>query len=162
MKTEIISGGILVLLGFFFAVGWDLWKEARETSDRDEAYIRVITADLSTNHAHIDFALNLLNTELEALGAHKSVVQPLPILNETFWDVIKINPPKDLIKSGKLEKLTKIMGITRIVNEEVRSRENYRLTNGAMSNFFERMKAYDDLLIEQLGILNQQIGEYDK
>ena len=61
MKTELISGGILVLVGFAFAAGWDLWKEAKETSDRDEAYIRVITSDLSTNRTHIDLVVKLLN-----------------------------------------------------------------------------------------------------
>lgn len=159
-RTELVTGGILVVVGFVPAIGWDAWKDVRETARRDQALNGVVASDLKINKTHVEFSLKLLNEELGALEKGMSVVQPLPMLQDSFWDVVKLNPPTDLVTSGKLEKLNKLMSVTSVVNDQVRSREAYRLQSIAMSNFHERMKLYDQLLIEQLDILKRQISEY--
>jgi hypothetical protein len=159
-RTDLITGGILVIVGFALAIGWEAWKDARETAQRDKALNDVIASDLAINKTHLEFSLKLLNQELEVLPKGLSVVQPLPVLQDSFWDIVKLNPPTDLLTSGKLEKLNKLMAVTSVINDQVKSRETYRLQNGAMSNFSDRMRMYDQLLVEQLGILQRQIDEY--
>jgi hypothetical protein len=161
-RKDLLTGGILVLVGFALAVGWEVWKDDREVGRRDKALNAVVTSDLKINKTQVEFSLKLLSEELAALAEDRSVVQPLPVLQDRFWDVVKLNPPTDLIMNGKLEKLNKLMSVTSIVNEQVRSRENYRLHNGAMTNFRERMRKYDELLIRQLIILKVQIDEFEK
>lgn len=152
-RKELITGGILVLVGFLLAVGWETWKDEREVARRDKALNELVTSDLKINKTHVEFSLKLLNEELAVLAKDMSVVQPLPVLQDSFWDVVKLNPPTDLIMSGKLVKLNKLMSVTSVINEQVRSRESYRLHNGAMTNFQQRMRKYDELLIAQLNIL---------
>jgi len=43
------------------------------------------------------------------------------------------------------------------LNETMRSKENYRIHNGAMNNYDSHMKAYADLLVEQHRQLLQAI-----
>jgi hypothetical protein len=160
--TELVTGGLLVIIGFVLAIAWDGWKDHRETTEQNKALNRVVASDLSVNKTHVEFVLKFLNAELEALKEGKSVVQPLPLLQDSFWEIVKLHPPSDLIESGRFEKLNKLMSVTSVVNDQIRSRENYRLQNGAMSNFAERMNMYDRLLIEQIQILKTQIDEYEK
>ena len=63
--------------------------------------------------------------------------------------MIKINFPERLIKEKEL--LVKIRSLTQLIdhtNESIRSRENYRINNGAMNNYESRLQKYDNTILE--------------
>ncbi len=92
---------------------------------------------------------SLLEEELKALRDGKHVIKPIPILINSSWDLIKINFPKKISNDSKLlVEIRSIMITICSVNETIRSREMYRQNNGAMSNFNNRMKIYDDILLQ--------------
>ena len=71
------------------------------------------------------------------------------MLQNSTWDVIKINFPERLIKEKEL--LVKIRSLTQLIdhtNESIRSRENYRINNGAMNNYESRLQKYDNTILE--------------
>jgi hypothetical protein len=62
----------------------------------------------------------------------------------------------------RLAWLRNLVFLAEQVNEEVYSRENYRIHNGAMSNYDARMRIYDESLVRGLRALEEEITAYEK
>jgi len=96
------------------------------------------------------------------LPERQFVVQPLHVLKTGFWDVAKINLPKLLLQDARLLKLRNLASLAESCNEQIRSRENYRIHNGAMTNLTHNMRLYDEPLVQQLVALKAAIQEYEE
>ena len=142
-------------------MGWDVWKGRRETAARDTAIANAIASDIEANKARIQNNLRIVNAELAILAQDKSVIEPLILMNVGFWDIAKINPPQELFTSGKLAKLSALIAATETVNEQVRSRESYKLHNGAMDNFSRRVQIYDEMLVRSTTRMSEMIAAYE-
>ena len=130
-----MGGVIATTIGSLLMVGWDILKFRRESRWRDETICGAIREELLANLDILRANQRLFEQKLAVLDQRMLVVTPLSLLQTGFWDLAKVNLPQRLIRDGDM--LISIRNVSRMtdeVNETIRSRENYRLHNGAMSN----------------------------
>lgn len=146
-----ISGLIATLIGFVLTMLWDIYKNNRDKTEKDKIITKLIQDTLNENLGYIANIKTVLTQEIAALNQNQSIVTNITTLKNDFWDLIKFNIPKDLLKNnGLLKKLQDISSLAKSINENINSREIYRLNNGAMTNFEIRLRYYDDLILSEI------------
>jgi hypothetical protein len=131
-----------------------------ERVQRDEAVLIAIKDEITSNIAILEQNQNALKMELGVLGEGRSLVTPLLLLHTGSWELLKVSIPERFFRGkGTLNTTTDGFARAIAINETVRSRENYRISNGAMSNFSSHMKLYDDDLITKNATLLQVFNE---
>ena len=160
-ENGFISGLIATLIGFFLTMIWDIYKNRRDKIEKDQIIKKLIHDTLNENLVYIDKINQVLTQEIAALVQQQSVVTNITTLKNDYWDLIKFNIPKDHLKDNNLlKKLQDISSLTKSINENIDSREMYRLNNGAMSNFETRLQHYDDLILSENTKLINHIKDY--
>ena len=91
----------------------------------------------------------MLQQETDLLNKNIMIVSPLCSLQGGFWDLVKINLPRQFAKGDALLEIRKIALLTDEINEAIRSRESYRNYNGGTSDYSSRLNSYDQLLLHQ-------------
>ncbi len=157
-----ISGVGATLLGFILTIIWDTRKAGNERREREKAITNALNEELITNKKNVEFDLGALQQELAVLAENKCIVQPLSLMKIGFWELVKVNAPTKLLGNDELARLRDLVLLAEQVNDQIRSRENYRIHNGAMSNFSGRMRLYDERLVSILQALAQEIVAYEK
>src|SRR5437762_1140520 len=144
-----ISGVVATVLGFGLTMAWDYIKYRRETGEREAAVLRAVREEITDNTSVAEQNLMILTQEIQVLKEQKSVVAPLQPLQNGMWDLVRLNLPQKLVKSPDvLSGLRQTANVISYMTETIRSRENYRITNGAMSNYHDRMRLYDETLLD--------------
>ncbi len=142
----IFSGAGATILGFCLTMLWS-WCDNLAKS---KLVLKALTHDLLINRDTLINNLDSLNQELEIIQNDRYIVKPLNLLNQDFLNFLYINLPKKFKKEPNL--LSEIRDLSRLSkesNETILSRENYRISNTAMSNYQNRMKIYDEILQRQ-------------
>jgi hypothetical protein len=156
-----ISGLIATLIGFVLTMVWDIYKNRRDKIEKDRIIKKLIQDTLNENLDYISSINLALTQEITVLNKRQSIVTNITTLKNDFWDLIKFNIPKDLLKNNDLlKRLQDISSLTKSINENIYSREMYRLNNGAMSNFETRLRYYDDLILAEIEKLSIQITAF--
>ena len=165
MKTDwflgFLSGVLATIIGFVLTMAWDIWKAKREKIERTHMVENAVAADLAANVARVRRNVSALKQELAILAKRMDVVAPLSPLRTSFWDIAKLYPPGQLIASKEMSSLHELFDLTERINEQIRSRESFRQSNGAMTNFQSRMQIYDEVLIEEMTKLETTIFALD-
>jgi hypothetical protein len=131
-----------------------------ERVEREEAVLVAVRDEITSNLAIIEQNQRALQLELGVLADGKTLVTPLLLLHTGSWELLKVSIPERFFKEkGTLNSITDAFAKAGAINETVRSRENYRISNGAMSNFSSHMKLYDDDLITRNAALLQSLKE---
>ena len=157
-----LSGVAATILGFVLTIIWDMRKTRGESLKRDRVVMSAITEESQSNKRSIEQNLLRLQQELAVLAEDKSIVQPLFMMKTGFWDLAKINLREILLVGDRLAQLRNLAFLAEQVNSEVRSRENYRIHNTAMSNYSTRMRIYDESLVRVLQALALEIAAYEE
>jgi len=155
------SGVGAVLIGFILTMAWDLFKWNRELKKREETVLSAVKEELQNNLDLSKHIYRYLQEEFKVIDTNKTIVEALPILYVGFWDLIIINLPKKLLKTDVLIKIRNVSQFTNIINEQIRSRENYRINNEAMSNYHSRIKLYDQILMGHVVKLSRLLEELE-
>ena len=157
-----ISGLIATLLGFVLTMLWDIFKNYRDNKRKDKIINKLIRDVLNENITYIQSINYVLTEELKILNQRQFIVTNITILKNDFWEIIKFNIPKDLLKENNLlKRLQDISSLTKSINENINSREIYRLNNNAMTNFSANMQHYDELIIQENTKLNELIISFN-
>lgn len=157
-----LSGVAATILGFVLTIIWDIRKARSESQVRDKAVMNAINEELLSNKRSLEQNLLRLQQELSILDEDKSIVQPLFTMKTGFWDLAKVNLSKKLLVGDRLARLRNLVFLAEQVNDEVISRENYRIHNAAMSNYSTRMKINDESLVRILQVLVQEMAAYEE
>ncbi len=138
------------IVGFVLTMIWDFYKFKREIRSREEALLNIITYELNDNINILNNNKTLLEHEISILDSKQSLVNPLLHLQYGFWDLLKANMyfPKEIRNSDASIKIIRIAQKTKVIDDTIRSREEYRIHNSAMSTFHSRMKKYDQIILE--------------
>ena len=161
--TGFTSGVFATIIGFILAMLWDFFKFKKEVKRKEEAITTTVQHELNENKIILHHNQILLEKELEILDEKRSVVDPLIPLHSSFWDLLRTNLPfPHKYRSFEVAiKIPQAAQLTRDINETIRSRENYRIHNQAMSNYFSHMKLYDQRLIEDFERLLKVLRELE-
>ena len=157
-----LSGVAATILGFVLTMMWDIRKMRRESLERDKIVMNAIKEEVLANKQSIAQNLAWLQHEIAILAEDKTMTQPLVLMKTGFWDLAKVNLPKDLLVGNRLARLRDLGFLTEYVNESIRSRENYRIHNEAMNNYKDRLHTADELLIKNLQNLAGELDVYEK
>jgi len=85
--------------------------------------------------------------ELNRLKKGEWLLNPLEPLESGFWNLAKLNLPKSMdVNDGSLGDLQRVARLTFKVNEAIRSREAFRVTNQESPTFNIKLEGYDQFL----------------
>jgi hypothetical protein len=162
MSKEFISGVLIgtgtTALGFILTMAWDIWKTKREKRDLYDKLLNLLSDELEYNAKVVDSDKSLATQELSYLKQEASVVNALDTPRADFWEVFKQNYDHKFFSNEQIKVVKDIYSKIHSIIVNIESRENYRISNGAMSNFHTRMTKYNDIL---LNLFNEFTALYD-
>jgi hypothetical protein len=146
LLVAFFSGVGATVFGFVLTMLWE-WRK----SIKQEYFVTdALKQELQNNKEILESNLVYINQELEIIDQGKSLVNPLNLLNGEFSNLLFISVPKKFKKNTDiLMEIRKISRLSKENNETIKSRETYRVNNGAMSNYSSRMKIYGQILQTQ-------------
>ena len=154
------AGVAATIVGFVLTMIWDSHKYRRDIVSREEALIKGLTHELSENRDLSTENIGIIEQEMEVLKERKNLIRPLLFLKSGFWDYLKFNIPKKLINdTNLLEKLKNLSLLAEHVNETIRSRQNYKDSSGAMSNFSDSIKVKNEVIDSDLKRFSKDIDD---
>ncbi len=131
------------------------WREHNKKKVERKALIAVKN-ELEYNLQILGYNQNIIDEELELIEdnkfsespkRNKLILKPLMPLKTGFWEIIIVNILPDEIKKSEL--LLKIRDIdmhANKINEQIKSRENYKTTNIEAHDISSTIKRYDRML----------------
>ena len=149
-----------MLLGFVLTMAWDRYKFNRDSGAKEKALLTALRHDFLSNIEILEQNRVLLAQDLTVVDDGKSVVLPLTELKGEMWDLVKHNLPK--ILTDDIETLVLVRDCSTHVdrmNATIRSRQDYRTHNKAMTSYSSEMRIYDTALLEQGVELLAQLNE---
>jgi hypothetical protein len=163
--SQFWQGGLLAIFAFLLAIAWDEYKAYRDAGRRDDALFATAEDEIDAiaATARNDLALVMEDLGLLALDPPLSLENPLDPIESGFWDVMKLNPPRALLRDrATLGKVRDVARRTDQVNEMIRSRETFRSTVVAFSGMSQRLSGYDRLIKRWLEELLPALDELKK
>ncbi|MFA6056369.1 MAG: hypothetical protein WC769_13455 [Thermodesulfovibrionales bacterium] len=157
-----VSGVVATVIGFGFTALWDVWKMRNDKKAKDDLLKKAIAEDLYFNKAVLLKNHLLLTQELKSLKEKKYIIAPLSYFKLNSMELARINISVEAISGNKLLKLRDISFNAWELNEDIRSRENYRNTNNAMNTYAENMMSFNGIIIDKLVRLGEAIDAYGK
>ena len=156
---------IAVGVGFILSQFADYLKHLRDSNALDKRLLSLLILDWRTNQSIIHRNVSLISQDNEAISEARFVVIPLESLEMGFWDLIKYNLPNTLIDGHRLITINEIAVSMNRINEHIKSRENFRINNRALSNANSTRKMYNDTILKEmeilLSLLNSSLPDYD-
>lgn len=155
----LITGVIAVIIGFALSMVWDNYKFKRESKKKDEIVLSAVKEELVSNLTKLQENRQLIEEELDLIDEKRRVLSPLNLLESGFWDLVKINLPQKLTEGDVLLKIRKVALISERTNEQIRSRENYRIHNQAMTGYISTLRQYDKMILSSITKLEESLKE---
>lgn len=157
-----LSGVAATVLGFIFTMVWEMHKSRRESRTRDDTIRRCIFEDFRTNKVMASVLIHRLREELKLLPEQKMNTDPLTTFRLGFWDLAKLNLSPNLLIGDRLEFLRNVVVTGDILNQQIQTRETYRLHNQLHDNFPEVMVELNNMLIQNSTMLLSQMNKYEE
>lgn len=164
-KDSIISI-VSTAFGFSLFYIWDKIKYKNNKSNKDQNTLRVIKSELAENAVIIKNNLDWMSSGENAMDENMTIVTPMCKLNLSFWDIIKLNFPEDIVNNKDLfPALCKVHTIASQINQAIEIREAFRIgriTDENKPAYNKRLKAYNDLIAEPSDRMLKAIEIIDK
>jgi hypothetical protein len=163
-----VSGVIATLIGFGLTILWDTIKYNRDVRSRDLVLMQALFEEVKENRKIVDANLKTLLAELTFVKENKFIVEPISLIRESMWEMIKVNPPTDMIKSkALLSAFRETSSLISRINEVIHSREQYRVLSVSAIKQMEYLGAYDETLVRihtslrsSLDVLQSELSHY--
>ena len=149
-----ISAILVAIFSLVATILWQGYTQREENKQTEKRIVAGLKEELANNLDRLKDNQELIKKELEALNEHEDLVSSLFCLQNEFWNLIKINLPKKLVEKDIRVRLRDIIFLTEKINDDIRSRENYRINNRAMTNYESRLKIYDDVILKNIEKIN--------
>ena len=147
----ILIGAGTTTFGFVLTMVWDVWKTRREKKSLQDNLLNLLSDELEYNAIVVKKGKELVLEELKYLEEKETIVSALDIPRADFWEVFKHNYDPKFFSNEQIAIIKEIYSKIHSIAVNIESRENYRISNGAMSNFSDRMKIYNLLLLDFVG-----------
>lgn len=149
--VRIIIVPVSAVIAILTAIGW---REHSRDKSAKKALIS-IKNELEYNLQILGYNQNIVDEELKLIednkfsenpSRNKLILKPLLPLKIGLWDVLLIEIFPDEIKSEILLKIREIDMNERKINEQIKSRENYKNANIETHDISSAIKRYDQML----------------
>ena len=134
----LISGVVATLVGFSFALGWDLWKEKKRQEHDTGKAITLLQHEVAGNMEILDGNRALLEQDTALGGQGQEAISRLILLRTQVWESTRLTGALGAVGTQFLNELETTYLRTLMLNERIQGRELYRMTNQAMDNYNRR------------------------
>jgi hypothetical protein len=141
---EFVQGALLVLLGFAFAIIWDLYKSNRKSKIKEKAVIFSLQKEIVSIKAQIEHNKTLLFPGDISSFMDKPLV---PMSLKEVWQFVSYNSPKQIVQDQEL--VTTLLNIVvrcEQFNAHIGTREAFRVTQKALSGYEQTLKMYENMI----------------
>ena len=141
---ELVQGALLVLLGFAFAVIWDLYKSSRESKIKDQTVVFSLHKEIVSIKAQIEHNKTLLFPCDNGNFMDKPLV---PMSLKEVWQFVTYSSPKRIVQDQELVTiLLNIVVRCEQFNAHIGTREAFRVTQKALSGYEQTLKMYENMI----------------
>jgi len=149
--VRILIVPITAVIAILTTIGW---REHNREKNAKKA-LSSLKNELEYNLQILGYNQNIIDEELELIEdnkfsenpkRNKLVLKPLLPLKIGLWDSVLIDIFPDEIKSEFLTKIREIDMHERRINEQIKSRENYKIANIEAHDISSTIKRYDQML----------------
>lgn len=162
----LIGAGTSILgaiVGFVLTFVGDRYKYKLENDKRKNLLINLLKDEVKENIVLLNKNIKDLENEIAILSQGKAIPVPLGfMLNTSSWELFRLNLE---LKKDNLENITKLKSIYSAIselNDILSSRKNYKITNGAMSNYENYLKSYNTSIIQASNKIIEQINQLEE
>ncbi len=160
-RAEFFQGVLATLVGFLFAVGWDLFKDwRREVKERKRA-ARLVHDEIEINITLAESIREYLTKDSEAAKEQKLLIPALPTLPTQAWETTRLAGGF----SSAPELLREIGGTYHeiaIVNQQIQARELFKLTSQPLDRFNEQRVLMNQELIRRIENILEGLKKHRK
>lgn len=155
------AGVAATIVGFVLTMIWDAYKYRRDILIKEDSIIKGLIHELSENRQLATENRDIIKQETEVIIQKRATLtRPLLILKSGFWDYLKFNIPQKLSKNQELiTDLKNLSFLADHINETIRSRQNYKDTSGAMTNFTTLIQNKNSVIDADLDRFNRGIDD---
>jgi hypothetical protein len=164
--VRIVIVPVTAVIAILTAIGW---REHNREKSAKKALIS-IKNELEYNLQILGYNQNIVDEELQLIEdnkfsespkRNKLILKPLLPLKIGLWDVVLIDIFPDEIQSEILLKIREIDMSERKINEQIKSREDYKIANIEAHDISSSIKRYDQMLqknFEELRAVLMDVG----
>ena len=150
LMRGILIGAGTTTFGFVLTMAWDVWKTRQERKSLQGNLLNLLSDELEHNALVVRENKSLIEQELNSLEEGRSLIKALAIPEADFWEVFKQNYDYKFFPTEKAKLVKDIYSKIHSIIVNIESRENYRISNGAMTSFSNKMTRYDNILLNLL------------
>src|SRR2546428_503976 len=89
-RSEFIHGVLATLVGFIFAVLWDVWKDSRRKASEEKRARRLVLDEINTNLTLLRESRDILLRDIEVAREQKEVVIPPAQVPTEAWRTTRL------------------------------------------------------------------------
>jgi hypothetical protein len=164
-RTDFIAGAsvalVATLLGFFFAAGWDVWKESRREVREQQRAARLVLDEIAINTDLLKALRNYLNRDTELSKTGQEVVSPPTRLAVEAWQTTRLAGSFSSRLEFAAELAATYLHLT-IINQRLQTRELFRATNQALTDYHLRRALINNDLADGLDYLIARLQKHRK
>ncbi len=133
------------LLTIFFIIIWDGYNSKK----KEKSFYLNLGLEICINLISLKTDSELILHDLKVIDK-KQHLDPLKPLRTEVWDLLKFNTPDSMFKNNLLGLLAVLYFKVTDINENIVSRENFRINNVNTSHFSSEIEIYDKNLFKYI------------
>ena len=148
----LVSGVLATILGFALTMAWEIWRDRRAEASRARGICAALIYELDENQAILAANRSLLENEQQLLTTNLFRLDTSLPFKHDMWFILKSNLPSRLLREPSTLPSIRDAALAAVhLNEGSASRQRYKDTSGAMSNFTQMLIQRNAGLLEELG-----------
>ena len=150
------AGALTTILGFLFAVLWDLAKEEKQKRALEDSVMNVLSAGLATVVESVKQNIHITTANIEALKKGQIQITALQKLPLEYWMLVVAQPPKKLVRARLLEVVADSTYRSHQLNCMVEARELFRTSSGGLNTYAVYLNSMDEEILNKSTVLLRQ------
>lgn len=142
----------LGLLSGILVTGFGVWLSSRvenqKEKQRDNNIFEAFKEEIISNLEMLSSNCIQLEEEISIIGNSHLLSTLTPYYFST-WDILKTHLPRELAQKETFRQLALTMHFTLLINNEISSRELFKINNLTVTNFGQTLKKRDQLLLDR-------------
>lgn len=159
-NRELISAFFGAVLGFMFAVTWDLVKDWRKQAGEEHRAMRLVRTEVMTNIELLEGAKKYLAKDTELAQENRELIAPLDPLSIRVWESVALAGTLPANRRSVFDEIGKTYVGAAILNQRIHARELYRAANKAMTRYNEHRGLINQNLMKDVERLLERFRDH--
>lgn len=159
----LLSGIILIFIGFYVQTIWDVNKIIDDNKHRQEAFRVFVKREIGDNKEILSINKKIIVEDNAAINDRTRTITPLVFFKNEAWGLLKINPSPDFFEDSFVIKIGELASMINQINQYIQVRENYRIYNREerlpIIDYYGAMRVYNKALSKEMDKLETRLNE---